>query len=736
MKKIAIVIQRYGEEVSGGGEFYARALARHLSKANEVTVLTTTSLDLTFSKYYQAGEYEDGNVRVIRFDNTRPRNFAILDNLNADEINTLNAGKETRLGVDLQWAEQWGPYCPRLLEYVEKRQDEYDAFIVFTYIYYTSIHCISLVRNKTIFIPTSHDEIWARLTIFKQLFQLPKFIAFLTKGEMDFVHGFYKNENVKSDIIGCGVDLPEKINNNCFRKKYNLNEDYIVYVGRVDNSKGCNILVDYFLKYKKKYPSAIKLVLVGGGHIDCPQNDDVIFTGFVTEQEKFDCISGALLSVAPSEFESLCIAVLESFACKVPVLVNSKCKILESHCQNGENGLGYVSEQSFIKNLHQMISNLDLRRTMGENAYDYLKKNYTWEIVTEKINEMIDQIQKDPILEDNDIVKELYIRDVFTDKQFFNDVIYANKNTRIKPVFKNGVTVCLTSSDYFTPMCGVAIESIIENTNKDRNYDILVLTKGMSLKNKKRLGKLATANCSIRFIEFEDGLFSKKIANHDSYNEYTYYRLMIPTICADYDKVLYLDSDMVINKDIAEIYDEDIDGYFVAAVLDLTILTWQVMKERHPLYSYLESLNLTEPGTYMQGGVALYNTKMINSTYSIDVLIEKANERHYQNCDQELLNMCFKGKIKFLTPRWNVVVMPDAYIDLYEYWIPKKYYDLYIDARNNPYIIHYSFQQIPCYHTGLDMYEYFWKYARNTMFYEELMVMLIEKKINTYEQQI
>ena len=67
MRKIAIIIQRYGEQVSGGGEFYARALAAHLKESYEVTVLTTTSLDLTFSKHFTAGVEEENGVKMMRF---------------------------------------------------------------------------------------------------------------------------------------------------------------------------------------------------------------------------------------------------------------------------------------------------------------------------------------------------------------------------------------------------------------------------------------------------------------------------------------------------------------------------------------------------------------------------------------------------------------------------------------------------------------------------------------------
>ena len=86
MKKIAIIIQRYGEEVSGGGEFYARALSQHLKTKYDVTILTTTSLKLDFSKYYEAGKTTDKGVTILRFNNSKPRDFSKIEILN-NELN-------------------------------------------------------------------------------------------------------------------------------------------------------------------------------------------------------------------------------------------------------------------------------------------------------------------------------------------------------------------------------------------------------------------------------------------------------------------------------------------------------------------------------------------------------------------------------------------------------------------------------------------------------------------------
>lgn len=733
MKKIAIIIQRYGEKVMGGGEFYARALAKHLKKFYDVTVITTTSLELDFKNYYPSGKFEEDGITILRFDNSRPRNFDLLNSLSNEEVKAINQNTETELGIDLQWSDEWGPYCPNLIRYLETNKDEYDAFIVFTYIYYTSIRSIPIVKDKTIFIPTAHDEIWIRPIIFKELFNMPRFFGFLTEGEEKFVRDYFKNNHVQGEVIGCGVDFPEKLDNNAFRDKYNIFGKYIAYVGRVDSSKNCDILIKYFKKYKKKINSDLKLVIMGEGNISS-NDSDIIFTGFVSEQDKFNGLVGAIATIAPSKYESLCIAVLESFYCGVPVIVNGECEVLEAHCQNGNTGLTYTSEKEFIEGLNTLVNNNELRNKMSIAAIEYVKSNYSWDIVINKLRKMINIITNERITNDSKN-NEFKIRDVFLDSSENIDVIPGNKNTVVIPKFiDRNIAICFTSSDYFVPICGTAISSLIENTSNEYNYDILILTNNMSFRNKKKLASLAKRNCSIRFVEFEDGIFAEEIANHDSYNIFTYYRLMIPCICKKYSKVLYLDSDIIINNDVAQIYNINLDDYYAAAVLDYTILSWQIMKNKHPLYSYLESLELTQPGTYMQGGVALYNIDKINKDYPVDILIRKANERHYQNCDQELLNICFKGKIKFIQANWNVVVMPVVYLDLYHYWLPIKYYNEYINGRKNPYIIHYSFQQIPCYDINVDMMEYFWKYARNTVFYEDLIFMLTSKKFKSIGQ--
>ena len=724
MKKVAIIIQRYGEEVSGGGEFYARELAKHLSEFHDVTVLTTTSLDyMDWDQHYSAGESNENGVRILRFQNRKGRNWKRFQTLSDELCDIVRTGEKTPKHKDLEWADAEGPYSPDLVNYVEQHKDDYDVFIVITYIYYTAIRCLPLVASKAIFVPTAHDEIWIRFSVFRELFDIPRYFAFLTEGEHKFVRSFFKNEEIPGQIIGCGVDVPEAPDSNRFREKYGIHDDYVVFTGRVDVSKSCDEMIDFFLRYKQKNPSNLKLVLIGKSSMEISKHQDIVLTGFVSEQDKFDGISGALAMIAPSKVESLCIALLEGFACGVPALVNGECEVLKEHCIEGQAGLYYTSYEEFAACMDYLVNNTLVHNEMSVNARQYIDMNYTWNKSMEKLNNMIDDITRT----NESIRLDCAGRNVMRDRQIKAEIIIPNQDTEIEPAFsKNSVTVCFSSSDYFAPMCGVTISSLIANTDSKRFYDIFVMITDMSVQNINLLKGLASGhtNISLRFIDVTEIIESYKFSLASYYTPFTFYRLLIPKLMCKYAKVLYLDSDMVVNKDIAELYDTDLTGFYLAATLDLPVMCWQLMDDTSPMHQYLDSLDLLQPGTYMQGGVSLYNISEFNKSFSTEFLLEKATERTYLTCDQDLINIYCKGRIKFVSQKWNMVNMKDAHEEFYNDWLPQKYYDEYIEARKDPYIVHYGAQMMPCFEAGVDYYPLFWKYAKQTPFYEQLLSIL------------
>lgn len=729
-KRVAVIVQRYGEEVSGGGEYYAKTMAEHLKDFYDVDVITTTCLDyMMWDDFYPEGKSVLNGVRIIRFKPLHERDWKKFDLLSQNLYASITSGIETNYEKDMEWIDTEGPYSPSLIKYVADHADDYDVFIVITYIYYTAVRTLPYVQEKAIFIPTAHDDIWIRLSIYRQLFHQPRYFIFLTDEERKFVHSFFQNAYIPYDVIGTGVEIPDNLNTKEYCEKYQLYNEYFIFIGRVDISKNCDFMIESFIKYKKMKPSKLKLVLVGKISMDIPEHEDIVKTGFVSEEEKFSLLSGAIAMFAPSKFESLCIALLEAFAVGVPAIVNGECEILKAQCQKSNAGLYYTDYLELEGIMDYMLTHKPECAQMGRNGKEYIERNYKWEMVTKKFRNAVEKVSD---------MQKYKNRNVLEDEQEILKVETPTKNTNILPAYKtNNIAVCFSSSNYFSPILSVALYSLIANTSDKYNYDIIIFVSDMSLYNRNLLLSMIKRkkNISLRFVNVVKILEGYDFSLTSYYTQFTYYRLLIPQLMSEYCKVLYLDSDIVINHDVAELYNTDIADYFLAATRDLTVLCWQRMDKGTNMKDYLDELGLKEPGAYMQGGVSLYNVSKFREELPTEILLKKATERSYLTCDQDLMNICCKGKIKFVEANWNMVTMHPANIELYHKYMPDKYYDAYIKARKDPYIIHYGAQLIPCFQSGVDYFHFFWEYARNTPFYEELIAIYIEKVSERQKKQ-
>ena len=103
----------------------------------------------------------------------------------------------------------------------------------------------------------------------------------------------------------------------------------MIYIGRIDENKGCPQLFEYFLRFKRDTGSEVKLVLIGNTVLRIPSHPDIRHLGFLPEEDKFDALSGAELLVMPSFYESLSMVTLEAWALGRPVLANAHCDVLQ-----------------------------------------------------------------------------------------------------------------------------------------------------------------------------------------------------------------------------------------------------------------------------------------------------------------------------------------------------------------------------------------------------------------------
>ena len=388
--KILFVVQRYGLEVNGGSEAYCRQIAEKLSSIYDVSVLTTCAEDyVTWENKYQEGIEKINDITVIRKKVVEPRTqkkfSKATDIINFDKENLLSG---------IEWQKAQGPYSLELLNYLSNHKEEYDVIIYMTYLYFTTYFGIQIAPEKSILIPTAHDEPPIYFGIFNSIFHLPRCILYLTNSEKNFVTKKFHNNYVNSDIVGVGIDIEKDVENINLKDRFHIEDEYLIYLGRIDESKGCKNMIDYFLEYKAKYNNNLKLALAGKTAMNIPVNNDILNLGFVSEIEKINLLKNSKALILPSEFESLSLSTLEAMYFGIPVLVNGKCDVLKDHAILSKAGLYYMNKLEFIESLAYIDENPEMMKKMGENGVLYVEKNYRWDVVIEKYKNAIEKVGK------------------------------------------------------------------------------------------------------------------------------------------------------------------------------------------------------------------------------------------------------------------------------------------------------------------------------------------------------
>jgi glycosyltransferase involved in cell wall biosynthesis len=376
--KIAIVVMRYGEDIVGGAEYHARMVAEHLKQYYTIDVLTTCAKSYHTWANESPEKIETINdIRVLRFKNTKIRDsnkvVAIEDKIFYNH-HTKND--------ELDWINENGPKCPGLIQYIYDHYSDYQFFIFFTFRYYTSYFGIQAAREKAFLVPEAENDPALKLSTTEELFQNVKGIFYNVPEERELIlNSVHFNENEKKwDIIGCGIPIPEK---KTFQKVENY-KPYLLYLGRIDGSKGCYQLFDFYQRLLKENSSVPDLVLAGRDFIPIPKHKKIHYIGFTTEPEKEALLANAEMLIMPSPYESLSLVTLEAMAGGIPVLVNGDCAVLKGHCLRSNAGLWYQNYEEFKEGISYLVTETGIRKKMSVLGKKYIQKNYTWESVENK----------------------------------------------------------------------------------------------------------------------------------------------------------------------------------------------------------------------------------------------------------------------------------------------------------------------------------------------------------------
>jgi glycosyltransferase involved in cell wall biosynthesis len=383
--KIAFVVQRYGKEVMGGSELHCRQIAEVLAESGfDCTVYTTTAKDyITWKNEYSPGETIWNGVLVKRFKVDKERDITVF-NKYSDWIFANEHTEED----EVEWMEQQGPVCPSLCDALEKEEDEHDVFVFFTYLYYNTFWGLQRVKKPKTLVSTAHDEPALYLDMMKQVFALPDAFMFNTEAERSMLAKEFPFENKYQDIVGVGVEIPENVLGSLFSQRHGVMPPFVLYAGRIEPGKGCQELIDFFVRYNRKNPE-LTLVLIGNLLMEIPKHPKIRYLGFLSPEDKNAAMAAALATIHPSRLESLCMAALESMAVRTPILVQEQTEPLKQHCLKGGSGLFYSNVREFEEAIELFSTDSRLREKMGENGLSYVKDNYSWPKIVEKYKRLL-----------------------------------------------------------------------------------------------------------------------------------------------------------------------------------------------------------------------------------------------------------------------------------------------------------------------------------------------------------
>jgi glycosyltransferase involved in cell wall biosynthesis len=411
-KKIAFIIQLYGLEINGGAEYHCRLIAEKLKDIYDVEILTSCAKSsVLWENEYAEGVSDIDGVKVRRFPTDRPRDRRKLRRMN-QKLRKLQTHQKVLRALGLlgvyekvvpdgitdadyeKWMEYQGPFLPKLIDYIKKEQANYDALIFFTYLYYPTIEGLKIAPGKSILIPTAHDEWQIHFPLFEAVFTSPKAILYNTLSEKRLVNRLFNNENIHSAIAAVGIEQEQP------HVKYNINEllktddDYIIYIGRVDVHKGCQLLCDHFLKYKNATGKPLKLIFAGKLFMEKTIDPDIIYMGFVDEDVKITLLQNAMALVIPSLYESLSLVTLESMAQGVPVIANRDCEVLKDHIENSKSGFLFNDYESFKTAMDAVLDHAIDKTGLIANGKKYVAENYTWDVTIQKYKDAVDYVSR------------------------------------------------------------------------------------------------------------------------------------------------------------------------------------------------------------------------------------------------------------------------------------------------------------------------------------------------------
>ena len=292
----------------------------------------------------------------------------------------------------------------------------------------------------------------------------------------------------------------------------------------------------------------------------------------------------------------------------------------------------------------------------------------------------------------------------------------------------NAIPVIYSANDAYVPYLAVSIQSLISHSNDSNVYEIIVLESSISEANKKILLTMERPNVSIRFFNVKSFVSKYNFFINRYFSVETYYRIFIADICSQYDKVVYLDCDILVRSDIADLYNINMGKKVIMATND--IVSYPARTKNYKIYDIYRKdytkniLKMPDTTQYFQAGILVFNVSQMREENLTQVFLKKIEEIKNPIChDQDILNTSCYGKVLYISQKWNFYnffneeSLKSNYIRGRFNDIPKDLQGDYLSAQKDPKLVHFAGNQKVWFSKHLSFGNEWWQCAKKTPFY-------------------
>ncbi len=264
---------------------------------------------------------------------------------------------------------------------------------------------------------------------------------------------------------------------------------------------------------------------------------------------------------------------------------------------------------------------------------------------------------------------------------------------------KKIVPIFYAADEKYLPYLSVCLTSVKENARRGVDYRVYVLHSGVDEKAKAKLASFDDEDFTVEFVDVSPDLkaLASRLHMRDYYTCATYFRIFIAGLFPQYDKALYLDSDVVVRGDICELFDTELGDDLVGAVPDGAV------SEIPPFRAYTKEVLGIDAERYFNAGILVMNLKRFREVDFYDQFATLLGEYAFTVAqDQDYLNVLCKDRVTYLSTTWNAMPTGNH------------------KGEELPKLIHYNLTAKPWHYGNILYGEIFWEYAKKTEYYDEI----------------